>query len=44
MPGTEALQGLRELHAAELVAVVGEHPLELPAGCLELASDALGEL
>jgi hypothetical protein len=30
--------------AKELVAVVGEHSLKPPAGCLQLPGDALGEL
>jgi hypothetical protein len=45
----ELLQAGGEVAAAELVAVIREHPLELPAGELpagelQLFSDALGKL
>src|SRR5271165_1165166 len=35
---------MSELWAAELVAVVREHPLQAPAGALQLAGNAEGEL
>jgi hypothetical protein len=41
--GLELLQCGREV-AAELVAVIGEHPLQPPAGGLQLPCDPLGEL
>ena len=42
--GSQLLEGEHEIHAAELVAVIAEHPLQLPAGGLQLFGDTLGEL
>jgi hypothetical protein len=42
--GVQPLKGGLEGLATELVAVVGEHAFELPAGCFELARDAADEL
>src|ERR671934_132863 len=43
-PGAEPFGGVMEALAAELVAVVDEDALEPPAGLLEFAGDAAGEL
>jgi hypothetical protein len=42
--GFELLESAGEVVASELVAVVGEHMLQLPAGSLQLAGDTLSEL